>query len=284
MVTLRDLNSPGVCPIINRFPNLVKMNLSVTFAMVLSFCSWTGSNNRPDQSTYAQHLAKGDAYYHAFDNIRALAEYRQSYEIAPDSFATLERMARIYNDLGRLNLRKSDSSEVFYKKALCYAESLSVHFPQRAESHFWLALCSGSLIPFLGVREKLVTARKVRDEASRAVELDSSFAEAYVILGILQRETSNIGWFERTIANVVFGAGFSGTLSGSEALLHKAVRIDPSNTYGYYELYWTYKAMDDSIHAAESLRAVLRVSPANAREKQQWQEARHQLALLESHP
>jgi tetratricopeptide (TPR) repeat protein len=262
---------------------ITELRITAIVAILLSSSGWSGSDTGPDQSDYVQHLARGDMYYHRFDVVRALDEYRQSYNVAPDSFAALERMVRVYNDLGRLNLGKSDSSEFFYKKSLAYADSLGVHYPLRAETHFWLALCKGSLVPFLGVRGKLLAAKVVTEEANRAVELDSSFSPAYVVLGILQREAAKIGWFERTIANVIFDAGFSGTLPRSESLLQKAVKIDPSNSYGYYELYRTYTAMSDSARAAEALRTLLALTPTNLREQQQWEMAKRRLARLESH-
>jgi len=236
------------------------------------------------RESYLLHIAKGDEFYHSFDNDRALVEYERAYAIAADSFATLERLTSIYNDFGRLHLRKDTSAEFFYKKAFAYADSLKNRFPDRAESHFWLALCEGSLIPFLGTREKIHTAHEVQREASRAIEIDSGFAQAYVILGIFQREASNISWFERMIANVVFGANFSGSLSVSETLLRKSVALNPSNSYGYYELYWTYRAMNDSTHAIQSLRTLLTIAPTNAREQLQRDEAKKQLTLSGGKP
>jgi tetratricopeptide (TPR) repeat protein len=233
---------------------------------------------------YLYHLSKGDEFYHSFDNEHALIEYRQAHDAAPDNFATIKRLVTVYNDMGRLRLHKDKSSESFYRIASAYADSLNTRFPERAESHFWLALSRGSLIPFLDSRGKIFTARSVQREASRAIEIDSGFAQAYVILGIFEREASSIHWFERLIVNVVFGADFSGSLTASERFLRRSVRLNPSNSYGYYELYWTYRAMKDSVRAAESLRQVLSIPPTNARELQQAEEARHQLALFTRNP
>jgi tetratricopeptide (TPR) repeat protein len=229
---------------------------------------------------YERHLQRGDELYHSFDNEQALTEYRQAYAIAPDSFATLQRMVNINNDLGRLHLHVDTSAETYYRTALMYADSLAQHFPDRAESHFWLALCKGSIIPFLSVKQKIYTSRAVLEEANRAIQIDSGFALAYVVLGIFQRELSRVNWFERLIARVVFGADVSGSLETSEVLLRKSVDLDPRNSYGYFELYWTYKAMNDSTEANNSLRTLLTLRPTNARERQQAKAAVRQLAGL----
>ncbi len=251
--------------------------------LVLMFARPLGDGSSMREN-YLQHLSKGDEFYHSFDNTRALVEYNEAYNIAPDSFATLQRLVSIYNDMGRLKLRKDTSSEFFYRTSLSYADSLNKYFPDKAESHFWLALCDGSLIPFLGAKEKVHTARRVQQEANRAIEIDSAFALAYVVLGIFQREASKISWFERMIANVVFGTDFSGSLTESETFLRKSVSLNPSNSYAYYELYRTYKEMKGSANAIRSLETLLTMPPTNARELQQTEEAKRQLLLFDKHP
>jgi tetratricopeptide (TPR) repeat protein len=258
--------------------------MRIVFAFLLLICvrpTWDGPSSR---DTYFHHLAKGDGFYHSFDNERALFEYKIAYEMAPDSFATLQRLVRIYGDMGRLQLHKDTSSETCYKTALAFADSLSQRFPGRAESHFWLALSAGSLIPFHGAKEKVQTSRIVLREANRAIEIDSGFALAYVILGIFEREASKITWFERLIANVVFGADFSGSLTQSETFLRKSVILNPSNSYGYYELFMTYKAMKDTARAVQSLQKLLTIAPTNSREQQQAEEATRQLSLFDKKP
>jgi len=252
--------------------------------LILLFIVRPAGDGPASGDSYAVHLLNGDRYYHAFDNTRALAEYQRAYQMAPDSFETLLRLVNVYNDIGRLKLRKDDSSEVYYRMSLEYADSLVRHFPNRAESHFWLALCEGSLIPFLGVKPKIATSRKVVEEANRAIQIDSGFALAYTVLGIFQRQASRINWFERMLANVVFGANFSGSLTASETLLRKSILLDPSNSYGYYELYWTYRAMQDSVRAVQSLRTLLTIAPTNSREQLQAEDAKRQLALFGRNP
>lgn len=229
---------------------------------------------------YSIHIAKGNDFYRSFDNKQALSEYRTAYALAPDRFETLQKLVRIYNDLGRLTLHKDAGSEFYYRKALAYADSLREHFPDRAETHFWLALCKGSLIPFVGVREKIAISDSVLREADKAIAIDSSFALPYVILGIFQREASKMSWLEHLLANVVFGANFSGSLPASEALLRKSVALDSLNSFGYFELARTYRAMEDSAHAIACLQKLLTLPPTSARERQQAEIAERQLAML----
>ena len=258
--------------------------MRIAFAFLLLIFARPTGDGASNRDTYIHHISKGDAFYHSFDNERALVEYKMAYEMAPDSFVTLERLVSIYGDMGRLRLHKDTSSETYYRIASAYADSLNERFPGRAESHFWLALSAGSLIPFHGAKEKVQTSRIVLREANRAIEIDSGFALAYVILGIFQREAAKISWFERLIANVVFGADFSGSLTQSETFLRKSVTLNPSNSYGYYELFMTYKAMKDTARAIQSLQKLLTIAPTNSREQQQTEEATRQLSLFDKKP
>jgi tetratricopeptide (TPR) repeat protein len=230
-------------------------------------------NHFDDPDRYGTHLIRGDAYYRAFDNARALGEYHKAYSLAPDSLSTLERMARTYNDMGRLTLGVDSSSATYYRKAVEYAEIMTRLYPNRAESHFWLALGRGSLIPFVGVGEKIRIGREVQDQARKTIELDSTFSHAYVILGIFQREGAKLSWIERTIVRVVFGQPISGSLEESERLLRVALSYDKQNSYAMFELYLTYSSMGNSEKAFASLRSLCEIVPTNAREQQQLNEA-----------
>jgi tetratricopeptide (TPR) repeat protein len=247
--------------------------LGIVLLFILLPASAVGDNAATREQVLL-HLTRADASYHAFDNRNAMSEYKAAYRLAPDSFATLQRITLIYNDMGRILLHSDTSAVSYNHTSLAYAESPSVYYPQRAESHFWVALNEGSLIPFAGTREKIVRARRVLEEANRTLALDSTFSPAYVILGIFQRETSHIGWFERVIARVVFGAEVGGTLSDSERMLRAALRFNPSNPYAYYELFWTYKALHDTSKARQALEGLLSLPPTDEREREQLEEAK----------
>jgi hypothetical protein len=226
------------------------------------------------------HIARGDYYYQTFDNEAAQREYEQAYQESPLSYASLLRLARIHNDNGRIHLRKDSLSELEYRKAIGFADSLSYYYPDSAASHFWYALAKGSLIPFVGVREKITIGKEVKSHIQRSLECDSTFSYPYVVRAIFEREGSKLSWLEKGIVRVVFGEDLSGSLKASEQYLKTALRYDSSNSFAYYELFWTYQAMGNKSLAAASLQEVLKRNPKNLREKQQQDEARLHLAEL----
>jgi tetratricopeptide (TPR) repeat protein len=234
----------------------------------------------PDR--FGSHIVRGDAYYCSFDNANALAEYQQAYKLAPDSLSALIRLAHIFSDMGRLKFGVDESSQTYYAKAVEYAVTMTRLYPDRPESHFWLALGRGSLIPFVGVSDKIRIGKEVQDEAKKAIKLDSTFSHAYVVLAIFQREGAKLSWLEKTFVRIVFGYAFSGTLEESERYLRVALSLDRRNTYAMFEMYLTYTAMGKTDQAMAALRTLCAIQPTNCREQQQKEESQLILKTFES--
>lgn len=216
---------------------------------------------------YLSFLAQGDNHYRNFDPMAALEAYRQAYAMAPDEFETIVRMVRVHNDIGRSMLWRNDSAEVWYERAVEYAEQLVEHHPERAETYFWHALARGSLVPFRGVSEKLDIGKFVVNQALKAIALDSTFAPPYVLLGILYREAARLKWYERVVANVVFGGSLPGTIEDSQRVLERAIALDPTDIFAHVELARTHRFLENHERAAELLRAALTLEPRSQREQ-----------------
>ena len=226
------------------------------------------------------HLTRGDAYFQSGDNRMALRDYDAAYKSRPSGFQELFRMSRVYNDLGRAALSNSDSSEFFYRQAIAFADSLYRHYPDTSVTQFMYALTYGSLLPFSGVRERVRIGKLVHDHALRALELDSTYTMAYVLLGIFEREASKLSWLEKGIVRIVFGQDIRGSLQQSELYFNTALQYEPKNIFASYELYWTFKEMGDHDRALASLSRALESQPHTAREILQYAEARDEVQRL----
>jgi tetratricopeptide (TPR) repeat protein len=243
--------------------------MHAAYFVLFLFCTHPVSEN---------HVARGDEYYRALDNEHALREYKQAYSQSPTDYTALLRMVRIYNDNGRIHLRKDTVSESEYRTALMYADSLAYYYPDSAAAQFWMALAKGSLIPFAGIREKISIGKEVRRHVQKSLERDSTFSYAYVIRAIFERVGAQLSWLEKGFVRIIFGEDLSGSLEASERFLQDALRYDPENVFAYYELSRTYQALGDTAQAAASLRRVVALEPRNLREKCQQDEARHHLS------
>ena len=227
-------------------------------------------------------LRSGDECFTRQATGEALQFYDQAYTLSPQNNEALLRLVRTYCDLGWLHLRTDTSAQTYYLQAAAYAETLLTLNPNSASAHFWVSLTQGSLIPFHSVSEKIQLGKEVRFHAEKAIELDSTFALAYVILAVFERESSQLSWFERAIARVVFGADIHGSLSHSEELLEKSIQFDHGNSYAFYEMYWTCMAMGKRDAAVESLKKVIALPINSEREGEQHQLAQNYLAHIDS--
>lgn len=226
-------------------------------------------------------LQSGDDRFFHQETDEALRYYEKAYAIAPRNDEILLRLVRAQCDLGWLHLHTDTSSQSYYLHAAASAESLLALNPSSPAAHFWVSLTQGSLIPFGSISEKMSRGKEVRFHAERAIELDSTFALAYVVLAVFERESSKLSWFERTIARIIFGEDLNGSLTRSEELLEKAVQFDPGNSYAFYEMYFTKMALGEKEAAAESLKKVLALPVKSQREERQHQLAQECLAQLD---
>src|ERR1039458_1898239 len=227
-------------------------------------------------------LRSGDECFSRQATEEVLRYYDQAYTLSPQNSETLLRLARTNCDLGWLHLRTDTSAQSYYLHAAAYADTLLSLNPNLPSAHFWVSLTQGSLIPFHTVSEKIHIGKEVRFHAEKTIELDSTSALAYVILAVFERESSQLSWFERTIARIIFGEDLHGSLSHSEELLEKSVQFDPENSYAFYEMYQTYIAMGKKDSAVESLKRVLALPVKSQREAGQRQLAQNYLARIDS--
>ena len=112
----------------------------------------------------------------------------------------------------------------------------------RAEGHFALAAAVGRASLTMGKKERIRRAAVIRDEARRAIAIDSTYDGAYHVLGRWHAEIMRLSGLSRFFAKSFLGAGIfrEASWDSATANLEKAVALDPGRIYHRLELAQVY--------------------------------------------
>ncbi|MGB5849918.1 MAG: hypothetical protein WBH40_15630 [Ignavibacteriaceae bacterium] len=219
-------------------------------------------------NTFAELIAKGDSLYAQSDMQNALDYYQRAYGIDSSDYYLLLKLTRVCNDLGEYyyELRDEDSSEKVVYKGADFAERFSSLYPDSAKVYSYLAWSFGNQALFEGGTEKIKLARKIKDNATKAISMDSTDYLPYVILGIYNRQIGTLSWFERLFANTFFGDVPEGSFKDSEKMILKALELQPGIVIAAFHLSLTYKEMGEEEKEIEMLEKVLELPNLNFRD------------------
>ena len=213
-------------------------------------------------------IAKGDSLYADSKMQNALDYYEQAYGIDSSDYYLLLKLTRVCNDLGEYyyELRDEDSSEKVVYQGVNFAERFSSLYPDSAKVYAYLAWSYGNQALFEGGKEKIKLAHKIKDNATKAISMDSTDYLPYVILGIYNRQIGALNWFERFFANTFFGDVPEGSFEESEKMMRKALELQPGIVIAAFHLSLTYKEMGDEEKEIEMLNKVLEMPKLNFRD------------------
>ena len=230
-------------------------------------------------SSFDELISKGDSLYAQSDMQNALNYYEQAYSIDSSDYYLLFKLTRVCNDLGEYyyELHDEDSSEIVVYEGVNFAERFSSLYSDSAKVYTYLAWSYGNQALFEGGKEKIKLAHKIKDNATKAISMDSTDYLPYVILGIYNRQIAALGWFERLFANTFFGDVPEGSFEESEKLMLKALELQPGIVIAAFHLSLTYKEMGEEDKEIEMLEKVLELPDLNFRDTYAKRKAKERL-------
>ena len=219
-------------------------------------------------NSFDELISKGDSLYAQSDMQNALNYYEQAYIIDSTDYYLLFKLTRVCNDLGEYyyELHDEESSEKVVFEGVDYAERFYSLYPDSAKVYTYLAWTFGNQALFEGGKEKIKLAHKIKDNAAKAISMDSTDYLPYLILGIYNRQIGALGWFERLFANTFFGDVPEGGFEESEKMMLKALELQPGIVIATFHLSLTYKEMDKEEKEIEMLKKVLELPNLNFRD------------------
>ena len=241
------------------------------FVSLLCSCMFPQSDN--------SYLIKGDDYYKKFDLINAAKNYDSAYKQNPYNYFVLERVTKVFNDLGEdyYEINDKEHAEQSFNKAVKYAEIFYSKFPDSAKVYTLIGMSYGNLALYKGGNEKIKLANKIRENAEKSIKLNPNDYLPYIVLGIYNREIASLSWFERTFANTFLGKVPEGSLKYAEELMIKALKINPGIVTAMYQLSLVYQEMENEKKEIEWLKKIINAPISDFRDKYAKRKAKERL-------
>ena len=232
--------------------------------------------------TAAEHIARGDSAQPFLHPDVALRHYQEALALDSLSFEANWKAARSISDVAKQLLGDSlkDRRDSLYSVGRTYAERALRTDSTRAEGHYAVALVLGRLSRTRGGKERVRFAKIIFDEATRAVQIDSTLDPAYHILGAWHAEVKRLSGFTRFFAKMLFGAGFMSRATWDDAVknLERAVSLNPQHIYHRLELAEVFEDIGQYSKAREQYEKIATLPIADAMDPTYQREAVEYLA------
>ena len=182
-------------------------------------------------------IEKGDLFYAKLQAANAPAE-----KLEPNNVRLLVRISREYRHL------MSDAAAPEQKLSLCstavnYAKRAAALDPNEPEAQLSLAISYGKLEPFEGIRERLETARVIKDAADKVIKLDPRNDLGWHVLGRWHMAFADVAPAMRALAQLTYGKLPDSTYEDATRCFEKAIELNPHRLMHYIELGRVYAHM-----------------------------------------
>ncbi|MDY6821028.1 MAG: tetratricopeptide repeat protein [Deferribacterota bacterium] len=176
----------------------------------------------------------------------------------------------------------SDNRYTYFKRASKLAEDIIKKYPNDDTGYAYLAYTLGSTMEQAPFYEKIELAKKVEKAAEKAIEINENNHMALFILGMINKEASEIEGFQKTLAkqflnDIIKNASFKRAIEYFE----KAVNLDKNNAQYLYEMAKTYEEIDKIERAKNIYRKLLNLEITNKKEQKYVERARKRIDKLE---
>jgi Flp pilus assembly protein TadD len=174
-------------------------------------------------------------------NPRATAD-RYEAVLATDSLNSEAnwRAAIALVDIGKQtpDNRKDKVRDSLYRQAEFYARRAVRQAPQDAGPHFALALALGKASMTRSARERVKSAKEVRTEVDRALEIDPNHDGAWHLLGRWHAEIERLSNIEEFFAKTLLGGKVFNEATWDEAIrcMRRAVELRPDYIFHRLDL------------------------------------------------
>lgn len=159
------------------------VSLLLTSSQIPAIAKTTIDSNQVDLL-----LADGNGFAEkTFDNQKALEKYVEALALSPNNYEILWRLSRTYVDIGEHLPNKTDAEKQkqleTYEKSLDFAKKAVAVNAKGSMGYARRAIANGRIALFRGIWESIDLVKQTKADCEKAIELDSTNAAAYYVLG-----------------------------------------------------------------------------------------------------
>ncbi|MBV8587434.1 MAG: hypothetical protein JO308_14185 [Verrucomicrobia bacterium] len=206
----------------------------------------------------------------------ALSLLLEAEKANPGDPFLLARISEIYSELS-----DQGSDEGTKKKsaqtAIDYAKQAVTKGPNLGEAHLAMAIAIGKMTDFVDNRTKMEYSRTIKSEAEKAVQLDPTLDQGYLILARWNFEMTQLNPVLKGLAQVMYGQMPAASESQAIAYFQKAIAAKPDRIENYYEYGDALSRMGKKDEAKAQFEKVLQLPAPGSDDRRMQSEARKQL-------
>uniref|UniRef100_A0A673LHF3 Regulator of microtubule dynamics protein 1 n=1 Tax=Sinocyclocheilus rhinocerous TaxID=307959 RepID=A0A673LHF3_9TELE len=148
--------------------------------------------------------------------------------VRSDDAAFLWRLARASRDLALLSSISADEKKRLTYEAFDYAKKALEKNQACFAAHKWFAICLSDVGDYEGIKVKIGNSYTIRNHLEQAIELNPKDATSIHILGYWCFAFSELAWYQRKVAAVIFASPPTATYEEALAFFLKAEEVDPN--------------------------------------------------------
>lgn len=245
-------------------PSIGRLIYQIHFRLMkgLVFSAWVGVwviSSLPMQAQSVETLwEEGIRLEKRNEDVPALEYFMKILQSNPAHLGALCKASKLYSRLGGRSEIKSEKKELMIKAKTLACEAIQTD-NQNVDAHFQFILALGMLSEMAdNPKDKLESARIIKNEAETILLLDSNNAGAYYVLGKWNAALSGLNWFERFIGQTLLG-GIPPGASYTEALrlFQHAIDLQPGCILFYYGIAKTLADHGQNDEAMKNLEMAL---------------------------
>lgn len=225
-------------------------------ALFVISAGWSVAIRAQEPDRVAQLMADGNNFSEKqFENQKALDKFLEADKLSPNNAEVLWRISRSYVDIGEHLPAKTDEEKdkqlEIYQKALDYANKAVTADAKNSMAYCRRAIATGRVALFKGVFSVGGLVNSTRDDCQKSIELDSSNAAAYYVLGRAHAKLVE----KPKIFRWPLGLGW-GNIDDAIKNYEKAISLRPSFIMYRLDAARAFVENDDYAKAKEQLKAI----------------------------